>query len=319
MRRLTPGTRFGLRLAVGALLLFLILSRVGLPALGQTLVTGVIPGILGAALLLLLGQAVAALRWKVVLGDGSPRWSYLVRLYLIGGFFSLFLPTMVGGDAVRAIAASRATARPGGTVASVVIDRSLGVLALMIYAIAGMVLMPDFSIRLLQAAQLHVRGWAVALAAVALLIVVVAGGFLLRRSTRLRDGLRDAGHAARELVNSPRQLLLALTLALVVQGIYLLLWLVLARATALPIPPGTLLLAVPVVTACAMLPITLNGLGVREGAWLLLLSGQGIPPAQIVTFSLLYFLTNLVTGVVGGLVFVVRGTEAVSSERQSSN
>jgi hypothetical protein len=38
-----------------------------------------------------------------------------------------------------------------------------------------------------------------------------------------------------------------------------------------------------------MLPITLIGLGVREGAWLLLLSGSGIPPAQIVTFSLLYF------------------------------
>jgi hypothetical protein len=57
-----------------------------------------------------------------------------------------------------------------------------------------------------------------------------------------------------------------------------------------------------------MLPITLNGLGVREGAWLLLLSGSGIPPSEIVTFSLLFFVTNLITGLTGGLLFMVRGT-----------
>ena len=56
-----------------------------------------------------------------------------------------------------------------------------------------------------------------------------------------------------------------------------------------------------------MFPFTLNGLGVREGAWLLLLSGSGIPPGDIVTFSLLYFAANLVTGLVGGVLFMIRG------------
>jgi hypothetical protein len=47
---------------------------------------------------------------------------------------------------------------------------------------------------------------------------------------------------------------------------------------------------------------------VREGAWLLLLGGSGIPPEQTLAFSLLFFATNLVTGLVGGLVFVLAGT-----------
>jgi uncharacterized membrane protein YbhN (UPF0104 family) len=92
--------------------------------------------------------------------------------------------------------------------------------------------------------------------------------------------------------------------------LYILLWLVLARTMHLPIAPLTLFFAVPVVTAFAMLPVTLNGLGVREGAWLLLLSGSGIPPAEIVTFSLLYFAANLITGLVGGILFMVRGTSS---------
>jgi hypothetical protein len=94
-RGLTPGARFALRLVVGVGLLALILSRMGLPTIGRGLGPGTLAGVLGAALLLLSGQSIAALRWKVIMGPGSPPWRYLARLYVIGGFFSLFLPTQL--------------------------------------------------------------------------------------------------------------------------------------------------------------------------------------------------------------------------------
>src|SRR5690606_1292975 len=53
-------------------------------------------------LLLLLAVALSALRWKLVLGPSAPTLRNLFRIYLIGWFFSLFLPTSVGGDAIRA-------------------------------------------------------------------------------------------------------------------------------------------------------------------------------------------------------------------------
>jgi uncharacterized membrane protein YbhN (UPF0104 family) len=58
-----------------------------------------------------------------------------------------------------------------------------------------------------------------------------------------------------------------------------------------------------------MLPVTFSGLGVREGAWLLILAPFGLSAADAVTFSLLYFLAFVGVGVIGGLVFVTRGTD----------
>lgn len=308
--RLTPGARFALRLVVGVCLLALILSRMGLPTVGRGLGPGTLAGVLGAALLLLSGQSIAALRWKVILGPGSPPWRYLARLYVIGGFFSLFLPTAVGGDAVRALAAARETSRPGGVVASVLLDRAMGMFAMVCYALIAAALAPSFAQHLFEAARLKLPGEGLLLVGVAVAVTMVAAVWFGRKSPQLRQGVNDAVHLVRELARTPGSLMAAIALGFVVQGLYILLWLVLAGAMHLPIAPVTLFFAVPVVTAFAMLPVTLNGLGVREGAWLLLLSGSGIPPAEIVTFSLLYFAANLITGLVGGVLFMVRGTSS---------
>jgi hypothetical protein len=279
----------------------------GLPNIGRGLGPGTLAGVLGAALLLLSGQSIAALRWKLIMGPGSPPWGYLARLYVIGGFFSLFLPTAVGGDAVRALAAARETSRPGGVVASVLLDRAMGVFAMVCYALVAAALAPSFSHQLYEAARLKLPGKGLILVGLALVVVLATAIWFVRKSPKLRQGVNDAIHLVRELARTPGALLAAIALGFVVQGLYILLWLVLARSMHLPIAPLTLFFAVPVVTAFAMLPVTLNGLGVREGAWLLLLSGSGIPPGDIVTFSLLYFAANLVTGLVGGLLFTIRG------------
>ncbi|HSE68125.1 MAG TPA: lysylphosphatidylglycerol synthase transmembrane domain-containing protein [Gemmatimonadales bacterium] len=298
------------RLLVGVAVLALILSRMGLQTIGRGLGPGTLAGVLVAALLLLSGQSIAALRWKVILGPGSPPWGYLARLYVIGGFFSLFLPTAVGGDAVRALAAARETSRPGGVVASVLLDRAMGVFAMICYALVAAALAPSFSRQLIEAARLKLPGKGLILVGVALAVAFMAAIWFGRKSPQSRQGANDAVHLVRELARTPASLMAAIALGFVVQGLYILLWLVLARVMHLPIAPLTLFFAVPVVTAFAMLPITLNGLGVREGAWLLLLGGSGIPPGDIVTFSLLYFAANLITGLVGGVLFMARGTSS---------
>lgn len=304
-----PGVgRFVVRLLVGILLLAVIIGRIGRPDFGVPLGPRLVAGIVAAALLLLLGQSIAALRWKVVLGPGSPRWAYLTRLYYVGGFFSLFLPTVVGGDVVRAAAAAQATNRPGGVIASVLIDRALGVLALASYGLLGLVLAPGLVGRLVAASTLHLPGARpVLLGAGGLVILALAGRQVLRRP-RVRAAALDGWRAFRDLARSPRALLTAVLLGFVVQGLYILLWVVLAGAVRLPVEERLLLFAVPVVSVFAMLPVTLNGLGVREGAWLLLLGASGIPDNRIVGFSLLFFITNLLTGLVGGVLFVTRGT-----------
>jgi uncharacterized membrane protein YbhN (UPF0104 family) len=300
--------RFVIRLLVGASLLGLVVHRIGTPAIDGGIGGRVAAGTLGAALLLAIGQGIAALRWKIVLGGGSPPWMYLARLFYIGTFFSLFLPTAVGGDVVRAAAAARAAGRPGGVVASVIIDRALGFLALVGYGVLGGIIAPEITQRLFEAARLRLPAAWVVVSAAVMLIAGYAATRRALRSPRIRIVLSDAWGALRDLVRVPAALGLAMGLSFIVQGIYIVLWIVLAVTVRLPLEPATLVLGVPIVSAVAMLPVTINGLGVREGAWLLLLGGAGIAHAKIVGFSLLYFAANLLVGMMGGLLFIGLGT-----------
>ena len=295
---------FWLRVFVGLGILGLILSRVDVGAVGIRPTPSLLAAIVGATGLWITSQAVAALRWKLILDDDTLPWIYLLRLYIIGTFFGLFLPTSVGGDAVRAAATARSVECGGRAIASVLLDRGFGVLATVWYAGLGLILAPH-SLAILG----HAVRWHVPAVAVVGLGVLGAGVTLLIlcRSKRARRIWLDGLACLRDLVRSPNRLLGVAALAVVSQGLLVLLWYTLSQGMNFGLPASTLFWAVPVVSLSALLPVTFAGLGVREGAWLILLAGSPIPPASIVAFSLLYFVCNVLVGVTGGVLFVSSG------------
>lgn len=296
---------FWLRLLVGLGVLGLIISGVDLGAATVRPSPLLLAAIAGATGLLIVSQAVAALRWKIVLSDDRLPWIYLFRLYIIGSFFGLFLPTSVGGDALRALATARSSARAGRAMASVLIDRGFGVVATFVYAGLGLILAPE-SLAVLNGDAVSSRAPGLAVSGLALAATGV-GVLILRRSARVlalwHEGIATLGDLAR----SPRRLGRVSALALVSQGLIVLLWYTLARGMNFALPTSTFLWAVPLVTLSALLPVTFSGLGVREGVWLVLLAGSAIPQADVVAFSLLYFVCNLLVGVTGGILFVSSG------------
>lgn len=304
---MSPRLRFALRLVAGVALVGLILRQVDLSGLAAVAPGPAAAGVAVAAALLLAGQSFAALRWRVILGPGSPPWRYLARLYLIGAFASLFLPTLVGGDALRAAAASRATGSAASAVTSVLLDRLLGVAAMLAYLALGVAVAPAQAGAMVAGFRwAGGPGW---LLPTLVIGGIAAAGLALTRSPRVRRAAAEGWTAVSGLARSPARAAAAGLLALVVQGIYLVLWMALARALDLPLGAPAFLVAVPLVTLGSMLPVTLAGLGVREGAWLLLLRSSGIADARVVAFSLLYFVANLVVGAIGGGLFVGLGLE----------
>lgn len=312
-----PGQRsrtvlFWLRLVVGVGVLGLIIRRIDLGAATVRPSPLLLAAIAGATGLLIMSQAVAALRWKIVLGDDMLPWSYLVRLYMIGSFFGLFLPTSVGGDAMRAVATARSSEHAGRAMASVLIDRGFGVVAAIAFAALGLTLAPE-SMAILNGDALGWRAPGLAVVGLTLAATGVAVP-ILSRSTRAlalwRGGLGILG----DLTRSPRRLGRVAALAVISQGLIVLLWYTLARGVNFALPMSTFLWAVPLVGLSALLPISFSGLGVREGVWLVLLAGWGFPPADIVAFSLLYFACNLLVGITGGILFVSSGTAPASAD-----
>ena len=294
------------RFLAGLGVLGLIISRIDLRATTVRPSPLLLAAIAGATGLLVMSQAVAALRWKIILGHDRLPWRYLWRLYIIGSFFGLFLPTSVGGDAVRVVATARSSESTGRAIASVLIDRGFGVVATISYAALGLILAPEMVASL---AGDGVSWRAPGLAGIGLMLGAIGVAILiLRRSARVLAFWRDGIIAFGDLARSPRRLGHVSALALVSQGLIVLLWYTLALGMNFALPTSTFLWAVPLVSLSALLPITFAGLGVREGVWLLLLAGSAIPPADIVAFSLLYFVCNLLVGIIGGILFVSSGT-----------
>jgi hypothetical protein len=189
--------------------------------------------------------------------------------------------------------------------ASVLIDRGFGVLACLAYAALGLILAPG-SMAVLDGG---VMSWRVpGLAGIGLTLLIAGLAVLiLSRSGRVRALWHQGIATVADLARSPRRLGRVAALAVVSQGLLVLLWYLLARGVNFTLPTSTFLWAVPLVSLSALLPVTFAGLGVREGVWLVLLNGSGIPPADIVAFSLLYFVCNLLVGISGGLLFVLSG------------
>ncbi len=301
-----------LRVVIGAALLAWVVRRADLHELSIQMGPRLALGVLAAIGLLAVAQGLAALRWRVILGSSAPAWSYLFRLYLIGLFFSLFLPTSVGGDTVRAAAASaRRRGDAGLAVASVVLDRVVGVLALVFYCALGILVDTSSVSQLAKRVEWKVPGTPVlalgaTAAVVALALVVVA----LQRSATVRSAVAQARQVTLAFVKSPTAVIKAMGLGLAVQATYILVWAGLGQGLAWRLSLGFLLFAVPFVSLCAMAPVTISGLGVREGAWLLLLAPLGIPAAHAVAYGLLYFLCVMAVAGIGGLLFAVRGLGA---------
>ncbi len=296
-----------LRATAGVALVGLLLWRADLSQLSLVWDRRAIVGLLSAIALLAGALWLSAVRWRLVLGDTAPALATLGRIYLIGWFFSLFLPTSVGGDAVRALAVARGRASAGEALSSIVLERLLGLLALAVLLVAGCLLAPAIVTGALDGAGLALSGWSLAAAAgvgALLLWIALRVG---RRVPRIMAAARDAAALWSRFRRSPSRLGSAFAVSLLVQATYIAVWYDLSWSLRLEVPFLAFLVFVPLVSLAAMLPVTLSGLGVREGVWVLLLARFGVPAANAVGFSLAYYGAGLALGVVGGALFARSG------------
>jgi uncharacterized membrane protein YbhN (UPF0104 family) len=273
---------------------------------------GTLAWLIAAALLTLTGIVLSALRWQKVLDaleihTSLPR---LVRHYLAGQFVSNVLPTTIGGDVLRVSRLSRDTGESPGTFASVVLERLTGWLVLPVITIVGFTVNPG--LRHLGTATRVAVGLAVA--TLALLIGVLAAVASSRIGGRFaaRDGWRRFAGAVhlgldrlRKHPSSAAQLLgagFAYQLALVLAAV--------AAAQALGLEPAglTALLAFfPAVLIAQVLPISMSGLGVREGAFVLFLGPLGVAQQDAIALGLLLYLLNLGVSLLGAPAFAAGG------------
>lgn len=300
---------------MSALLLWVLVTKIG-SSWSEAIpdpTTKTVAWLIGAFLLTLTGIALSAVRWSAVLTALNIETPFrrLLSLYFAGQFMGNVLPSTIGGDALRVSRLSKDTGRAPIVFASVVLERLTGWLVLPVITLTGLLVNPGLR-KLGRASYLAT---AVAVSTLALLVIVV---FLTARQGRgiearleTNEGWRRFTVAVRygvhTLVGNPRATLRILATGFVYQLIIIAAALMAARALNLPAGAGpTALLAfVPAVLIAQVLPISISGLGVREGLFVLFLHPLGIPDSQAIALGLLLYLLNLCASLFGAPAFAV--------------
>ena len=303
----------GLRMAVGLVALAVVLVRVDADSAVRT-VRGADLGWLAVAGLAQIGaKACWVRRWGVLLAQAKYpcRARVLLRPILLGLFFNNFLPTSVGGDVARGLTLARTGVPRAVAAATVVADRLLGLFALGLMAgvggVVGVVLWPGQGPWL--AAGLVALGvvGVIQVATHPRILDRLARTRLIPRSGKIAGRLRRLMEQMTFLSGRGRTLGRALGFSLALAAFSAVYHWAVGRAVGIQVPLAAWFVIVPTVMLFAALPITLNGLGVRELGFVGLLGTQGVPAPVATVFALLAFLGTLGFAVAGGILFLKGG------------
>jgi glycosyltransferase 2 family protein len=284
------------------------------------------PGLLlGGVALYALGQAISAFKWWLLLKPVRLKTSYprLLGYYFCGMFFNLFLPTIVGGDAVKALLLARETGAPARSTMSVFMERDTGLGALLILALVAAYLAPPVAIG---GVSLIVLTWLLALG-YAGANIVLSSPVAYRLADRLIAAtplarMRPRTAALYEAItpykSAPGTLMLSVVLSLFFQILVVAVVFLNARALSLAIPLSAVTVFVPLISLAGMVPVSVNGLGVREALYILLFGQVGVGAELAVSLALLYLAVTLLASLPGGLVYALQKSPAPLSPGEAA-
>ncbi|HEV3260368.1 MAG TPA: lysylphosphatidylglycerol synthase transmembrane domain-containing protein [Gemmataceae bacterium] len=286
-----------LKLGVSAGLLAWLACRTDWAQVGQAFARLRVGLWLAAVGLYVLSQVVSGLRWQLLarpLGF-RRRLGPFVAYYFIGMYFNLFLPTSVGGDVVRAWYLDGGSGRRVAAFLSVFVDRLSGLLVLLGLACVAVAVCPVSVPR-----WVVVSVWGTAGAAVVGLLALPLLTDWSRRFARARplaDGVRF-------YLGRPGLLLRSAALSLGVQAAnVVLVWLV-GEAIGAPVPGPYYWILVPMVTLLTLVPLSLNGMGLREWGMVLFLRPLGVGAGTALSLAFLWFCVFTVSSLLGAAVYL---------------
>ncbi len=264
-----------------------------------------------AVALVLVDRTLMAYRWMVLLcalTPGSrPPFAPVLRIFFVSTFVGTFLPSL-GGDVYRAYRLARLRVSGAEAGASVLMDRVLGILSILLVGVAAVLLTP----------ALLANRWVVAALAVAAAVCGVAaiGVFseraasLSRTVVALIPGERLRGVSA-SLIDAVRrysrhhvELTKVLVMSVLVQVIRVLQAYALGRSLGLAVPLALYFAFIPIVVLIMQIPIAPSGIGTSQAAFLLLFGAAGVPPADAVALSILFVALGIVGNLPGAVLYV---------------
>lgn len=272
-----------------------------------------------------IGKVLTSYRWQVLLEAQEIKISlrFLIGSVFVGQFFNSFLPTTVGGDAMRAYDTAAKSQESTKSIMSVFADRLIGVFALALLAVialfVGYLSNEDVSFYVIPVLLVFF------MCSFGMVLIfnerIVAMLDRLLRSiklSKLASKLDEAYQSIHVLKDNPRVLIIALCVSLLLQINVILFFYFIGVSLDLGVSLLYFSMIVPVALVVLLVPFSINGIGIREGIFVYLLTELGVHAKDAIALSWISFGLMLTQGVIGGIIFALRGVNLRPSQSDPS-
>ncbi|NJR57491.1 MAG: flippase-like domain-containing protein [Cyanobacteria bacterium CRU_2_1] len=303
-----------IKIAISAALIFWIVQGVEISEIFEIIGSASLPILLFSFLFKFLGYYISAIRWRILLRAQGADASilFLISSYFVGFFLNNILPSSIGGDVVRIYDSWRAGTNRPTAITVIFIDRFLGSLALL-FLIFFTLLIPTQLPSALPISRLGIAISTIGMIGLCWLIFVAPRSlsnliakinlpFLQKLNTtfsKVADAFDTFQQQRGALINS-LWLSIALQINVVIYHYFI------AQSLHLSVPFYSFFITIPVYTLITTLPISINGIGVRENLFIFFFSLFGVPRVESLAYSWLLYAILIIQGLLGGVVYALR-------------
>jgi glycosyltransferase 2 family protein len=289
-----------IKIFISLAMLILALRLVDINELKQSVLSIPLPSLGVVVVIFFFGQLLSSYKWWLLARSGSIEvpWLLAVRAYFLGMAVNCFGLGTVGGDLARALVLGSKSKQNPTALASVFADRVHGITVLAAIGIVSMV----FS------GRQHIGSEYLVLLPVCIIAVVMAWYFgpsialaVLPKGGALH---RNMEQIAQVFPRDPATISYISLISLVFHLLQIGLHQVMAAGFGIQIPWPVLLVTIPVINILSSLPISWNGLGVRENGYVFFLAPLLLSREHAIAFGVMWLLATAISSAIGGLVLV---------------
>lgn len=298
---------FIVRLAATVGIMYLIFTKIDFSKTVSLVMASDPMWMLMAVLFVFIMSFLIAFRWHQIMKSYniSVGLHKSFRVYMIAFFFNNFLPSMVGMDVVRAAYVTGDERKLSHVASSIIIERWIGFLGIIVcITVAPLFFLKEANLKYIYI----VSGTGIAMS-VAFIIALTdkVYGFFSRMFMKikiLKAGERIMGlyDALREIRGHKRMFLENLLYSVIIQLTFVVINYFIVLSIHVDIPVSKLIMYIPVISVVTSIPLTINGLGLREWSYAVLFGTAVMQEA--VTLSLVFYILTVICSLLGAVYFM---------------
>lgn len=255
-----------------------------------------------------VGVALSAKKWHILFKMKEKNITFLStwKYYYIGTFFNAFLPTSIGGDAIKAYAISKEIKKRENAFSSVIMDRITGLVAVLCIGFISLLIgweeVPKIAL-FLSLPVLFLPSVLIPMIFKTDIIGNIIDKPFFFRFRRLQNFVKNVYESLKEYGFFEKEILIALLISFFYHFLLIITNYILSHSLGLQIPLSYFFIFIPVAEILVFLPITIQGFGVREGSYVILFSSL-TTKAQSFALGFSDQIVKIIVSIIGGIIYM---------------